>query len=233
VERGTKNLIMRLATVAVVALLCPRTSSAQANAGVSLTAADPPRWEVSGDIGWLSSNKSEIGPDWNDWYDVLSAGGSTGYYVTANLKAELRLAFSGEGSIYQEEPIDVPGQPFPGFRLREHHFRATTMRGGMTYQFFQNQWFHPHVGAGVEIARESDRMFTQSWRVPSREPGAPLVIPAVDGGTTVSWAVRPVVSTGFKWYVSERGFIRSDVSVAMGDKRAAQVAWTAGIGVDL
>ena len=25
------------------------------------------------------------------------------------------------------------------------------------YQFFRNQWFHPHVGAGVDIARETTR----------------------------------------------------------------------------
>ena len=187
---------------------------------------------MSGDIGWLSSNKSEIAPDWNDWYDVASGGGSAGYYVTPNLKAEVRLAFSGEGSIFQEERVDVPGQAFPAFRLREHHFRTTTLRGGVAYQFFQNQWFHPHVGVGIEIARESDRMFAQEFRVP-RQPGGTLVIPAVDGGTTVSWAVRPVVSTGFKWYVNERGFIRSDVSVAIGNTRAADVVWTTGIGVDL
>lgn len=232
-EPATRNLIMRLATAAVVALMWPTTASAQANGGISLTPADLPRWDVSASLGWLSSNKSEIGPDWNAWYDVLSAGGAAGYYVTPNLKAELRLALSGEGSIYQEERIDIPGQLFPAFRLREHHFRATTLGAGVTYQFFQNQWFHPHVGAGIEVARESDRMFAQAWRVPSREPGAPLVIPAVDGGTTVSWAARPVVSTGFKWYVNERGFIRSDVSVAIGNKRTAHVAWTAGIGVDL
>jgi hypothetical protein len=219
--------------VAVIALSWPTTASAQVSGGISLTPADWPRWDVSGDIGWLSSNKSDIGPEWNDWYDVLSAGGSAGYFVTPNLKAELRLAFSGEGSIYQEERIDIPGQAFPVFRLREHHFRATTLRGGVAYQFFQNQWFHPHVGVGIEVARESDRMFAQAWRVPSRDPGAPLVIPAVDGGTAVSWAVRPVVSTGFKWYANERGFIRSDISVAIGNRRAAQVVWTAGIGVDL
>jgi outer membrane protein W len=228
-----RNLSMRLATVAVVALVWPATSSAQANGGISLTPPDLPRWDVSGDVGWLSSNKSEIGPDWNDWYDVASGGGSLGYYVTPNLKAELRLAFSGEGSIYQEERIDIPGQSFPAFRLREHHFRAATLGGGVTYQFFENQWFHPHVGAGLETVRESDRTFVPEWRVPTRQPGQPLVIPAAESRTNVSWAVRPVVSTGFKWYVSERGFIRSDLRVAIGTRRAAHVVWTAGIGVDL
>jgi opacity protein-like surface antigen len=224
---------MRLATVAVAALLWPAAASAQANPGISLTPTDWPRWDVSGEVGWLSSNKSEIGPDWNDWYDVPSGGGVIGFYATPNVKAELRLAFSGEGSVYEEERIDIPGQAFPAFRLREHHIRATTLGGGMTYQFFRNQWFHPHVGAGIEVARESDRTFAQEWRVPSREPGAPLVIPAVDSRTNVSWAARPFVSAGFKWYFNERTFMRSDVRTAIGNRRAAHVTWTAGIGVDL
>ena len=103
----------------------------------------------------------------------------------------------------------------------------------MTYQFFENQWFHPHVGAGLEAVRESDRTVVPEARVLSRQPGAPLVIPGEDSRTTISWTVRPVVSAGFKWYVNERGFIRSDVRVALGNRRAAHVAWVAGIGVDL
>ena len=227
------NLITRAGTLAMAALLSPALASAQAAGGISRSPVDRPRWDVSGDAGWLSSNKSEIGPDWNDWYDVVAAAGSVGHYVTPNLKAELRLAFSGEGRIYSEERVDVSGQTFPVFRLREHDFRATALGAGVMYQFFDNQWFHPHVGAGFEIIRESDRTFAPEWRLPSRDPGRPLVVPAFDGGTNVTWAVRPVVSTGFKWYANERGFIRSDVRVALGNKRATHVAWTAGIGVDL
>jgi outer membrane protein W len=237
VQPGTRNIPIHLitcaATMACLALLSPASASAQANSGMSLTAADPPRWDVSGDVGWLSSDKSTIGPEWNDRYDVASGGGATAYYVTPHLKAELRLAFSGEGSIYQEERLAVPGQPFPIVRLREHHFRATTLGSSVSYQFFDNQWFHPHVGAGLEVVRESDRTFVPEGRVLPREPGAPLIVPGSETVTSTSWAVRPVVSTGFKWYVNERGFIRSDVRVAIGNSGAAHVAWAAGIGVDL
>ncbi len=227
------ELITRLGTLAAAALLWPALVSAQATGGISLTSPDLPRWDVSGEAGWLSSNKSEIGPAWNDWYDVTTGGGAVGHYVTPNLKAELRLAFSGQGRVYHEERIEVPGETFPAFRLREHYFRATTLGGGVTYQFFRNQWFHPHVGAGLEVVRETDRTFAPEWRLPSRQPGVPLVIPAVDGGTHVSWAARPVLSTGFKWYVNERGFARTDVRVSLGDRRATHVVWTAGFGVDL
>jgi hypothetical protein len=228
-----RNLIARLGALGAAALLWPADASAQSGSGLSLTPPDLPRWDVSGEVGWLSSNKSPIAPDWNDWYDVASGGGSIGFYVTPHLRAELRLAFSGEGRIAQEERIDVPGQPFPIFRLREHRFRAAAAGGGVNYQFFENQWFHPYVGAGLEIVRESDRTFAPESRVPLRPPGGPLVIPPAESRSTVSWATRPVLSTGFKWYVNERGFVRSDVRVAVGNWRAAHVVWTAGIGVDL
>ena len=64
------NLITRAGTLAMAALLSPALASAQAVGGISRSPVDRPRWDVSGDVGWLSSNKSEIGPDWNDWYDV-------------------------------------------------------------------------------------------------------------------------------------------------------------------
>ena len=65
-EPGTGNLITRLTTLAVAALTWPAVVSAQTSRGISLTPPDLPQWEVSGEAGWLSSNKSEIGQDWND-----------------------------------------------------------------------------------------------------------------------------------------------------------------------
>lgn len=231
-KRFPGHLIMMLATIAVVALLWPAPAVAQDASGVSLVPAGQRRWDVSGDFGWLSSNKSGIGAEWNDWYDVPAGGASAGIYVTPHLKAELRLAFSGEGRVDEEERIDIPGQPFPAFRLREHHFRTSTLGAGVAYQFFENQWFHPHVGVGLEVVRETGRVFSPEWRVPSRGL-PPAVIPGADAQMDVAWAVRPVLSTGFKWYVNERGFVRTDVRVAIGNTHAAYVAWTAGIGVDL
>jgi opacity protein-like surface antigen len=224
------NLIMRLGALAAAALLWPAAASAQGAAAVSLTPPDVRRWELSADVGWLSNNKSAIASGWNDWLDVPFAGGSLGRSITPALKADVRLAIAGEGHVYEEQRIDVPGQPFPAFRLVEHRVRTTTLSGGIVYQFFENRWFHPHVGAGLEIGRESDRVLTEEQRVPP--PGAQM-FPALDRGTRLSWHARPVVSTGFKWYVNERGFIRSDLRVTVGAGRAAQVAWTAGIGVDL
>jgi hypothetical protein len=176
-----------------------------------------PRWDLSGDVGWLSSNKSDISA-WDDWYDEPSGGLSVGRYWSSHLKTELRVALSGEGRTYEEQRVAVPWQTFPTFRLREHLFRKTTFDAGAHYQFFDNQWFHPQVGAGLAIERETERQFTP----PDREVTA-----------TGRWGARPFVTGGFKWYANERGFVRSDLRVYFGRDHVSHFTWTAGIGVDL
>src|SRR5688572_21961210 len=167
----------------------------------SAAAQDLPRWDLSGEVGWLSSNKSDIAPDWDDWYDEATGALALGRYCSPHLRGELRVAFSGEGRIVEEQRVVVPGQPFPQFRLREHYYRTAALGAGVHYQFFDNQWFHPHVGAGVAVDRESERQ---------------LMLPDPAETTTVRWTARPFVAAGFKWYVNERGFVRSDLRLAAG-----------------
>lgn len=211
----------RLLCVTAVALW-PCVAPAQTAGGISLLPAEPARWDVSGDVGWLSRNKSDIAPDWNDWYDVPGGGLSVGYYWTPHLKTDVRLAFSGEGRVHQEERIVIPGAPFPGFRLREHRFRTATLGAGIAYQFFENQWFHPYLGGGLEMLRESHQQFAHD-----RNTGGTL------DSVRVSWAARPFAAGGFKWYVNEHGFVRSDLRLSVGSGGVSHVGWTAGIGVDL
>jgi hypothetical protein len=224
----------RIRTVLIILLvLRAGPALAQGAAPVALSPDDPARWDVSGEVGWLSSNKSDIAPDWDDWYDVASGGASLGYYWSPNLRSEVRLAFGAEAGVYEEQRIAAPGQPYPIFRVREHHYRTATLAGGLSYQFFDNRWFHPSLGGGLELVRESERVFAPEQLMPSREPRVPIVLPAVNHGTTVSWAARPFVTAGFKWYGNERAFARSDVRVSFGGGGVAHVVWTAGIGVDL
>jgi hypothetical protein len=191
---------------------------------ISVTPAEPRLWDVSGDAGWFTSNKSEIAADWNDWYDAATGSVALGRYLTAHVRTELRVAFSSEGTSYQEDMLPaVPGQPFPAFNVREHYFRTASAGGGLFHQFFENQWFHPFVGAGLDVERESRR----TVRPPQR------LTPAATIEESVSYSAQPFVATGFKWYVRERGFIRSDVKVSFGSGGVSHTAFSAGIGVDL
>ena len=212
------------AAAAVAALLLMSSVAAAQQPVISLTPAEPRLWDVSGDAGWFSSNKSEVAPDWSDWYDVASGSVAIGRYLTPHLRSEFRVSFAGEGRTYEEEHLPpLPGQPFPAYRLREHYFQTTSVGAGIFHQFFENQWFHPFAGAGIDVVRESQRTVLPPQRF-------------FTGGTVderVSYAARPFVATGFKWYVNERGFIRTDVKVSFSTRGVSHTAWSAGIGVDL
>ena len=230
---------IRAAAFAAAALLGAHAAAAQDQPVMSLAPAEPARWDLAGHVGWLGSNKSDIGADWNDWYNTASGGVTAGYYFTPHVKAEVTTAMSRQGRIYSQESIPVPGAAFPIFRSREHFFAATTFGAGVSYQFFENQWFHPFVGGGLETVRETHRIDTPQQLIPGRpNPATPLVpvptqiLPATTGTTDVSWAARPYIATGFKWYVAERGFVRSELRSSFSNRGPEHVVWSAGVGVD-
>jgi opacity protein-like surface antigen len=230
---------IRAAAFVAAALLGAGAAAAQDRPVVSLAPADPARWDLAGHVGWLGSNKSDIGAEWNDWYNAASGGVTAGYYLTPHFKTDVQMAVSRQGRIYSQESIPVPGGAFPIFRSREHFFAARTFGAGVSHQFFENQWFHPFVGGGLEIVRETHRIDTPQQFIPGRlDPARPLVpaitqiLPATTGTTDVSWAARPFIATGFKWYVAERGFVRSEVRSSFSRRGAEHVVWSGGAGID-
>ena len=222
------------AALAVAALLLAGPAAAQEPAMVTRAPAELARWDVGGHAGWLGSEKSDVSARWDRWFSVAAAGVSVGRYLTPHLRADLQLTAAREGRVYGEEPIEAPGDPFPRFRSVEHDFQATTVGAGLSYQFFENQWFHPFAGGGVEVLRERHRVVRPELILPRRDPGAPFtILPESTEETDVTYAARPFVSAGFKWYLTGRGFIRTDVRTSFSNRGATHVAWTAGIGVDL
>jgi opacity protein-like surface antigen len=221
------------AAFAAAALLAASSARAQDRPIVSLTPPDAARGDVAGHVGWLGGNKSGIGAQWDEWYEAASFGASAGYYWTPHVKIELDAATTTEGHVFSHEPVDVPGQPFQSFRERRHMFRSTTVGAGIAYQFFENTWFHPFVGAGLEVARESARVdLSPLFPFPSGRDGAPIDVPdaSVEPGT--SYSARPYAAAGFKWYVSDRAFIRSDIRATASSTQVESVVWRGGVGVD-
>lgn len=211
------------------ALLITGTAAAQQPA-ISLTPADPARWDFAGSVGWLGADPSGAGTLGDDWYDTVAGAVSIGRYITPHLKAEIQGGISGEGRLYRVEELPLPGAP-PVFRAQEHYFRNATIGAAVFYQFFENQWFHPFAGGGIEVLRERDRVEVQVpfGPVPGRvlPPLPPLPSPQV------TYAARPFVATGFKWYVAERAFMRTGVQASFSNHGATHVVWIAGIGADL
>jgi hypothetical protein len=214
------------ACLALVVLL-PLAAVAQGSAAVMLDDPAPPSWDASGHVSWLAVNKGEVAPRWNRWYDVATIGASVGRFFGPHVKLEFDTMTSTAAQVYVEGQITVPPQPYPVYYAQPQRFRTTTISAGVSYQFFDNHWFHPVAGAGVESARETRTIDSRLLGPPS------TAVPVLDPpGRTVSWRHRPFADVGFKWFVSERTFIRSDVRTTFEPGGVGQVSWRSGFGVD-
>jgi hypothetical protein len=180
------------------------------------------RWDAVGFVGWRGVNKSEVAPDWDAWYDVAAFSASTSRHLTSHLKVEVDLSTTSTGRVLEQVFIGPPG-PLPYYSLREYRFRRTTLATALTYQFFQNRWVHPFLGIGLEGVRETERLEVQL---------APIRVPPPMPETRATHRARPFMVGGFKFYVSERGFIRTDVLTTFSSDGAESAAWRVGVGVD-
>jgi hypothetical protein len=215
------------------ALFLSAPAGAQQATGITLSPDRPARWDAAGHVGWLGVNKSDIiDTGWNEWYDTGAFGVSAGYYWTRHLKTELDVAIATESEIFTYDSLILPGELYPYPRPRQHFFRSSTYSGSVSYQFFENSWFHPFLGAGVDVVRESSRMNVGQQVVPGRDGRPPLILPAETIGWNAEVTARPFAAGGFKVYVSERAFVRSDFRTSFSSKGAESVLWRAGVGFD-
>lgn len=220
----------RVLSLAFFACLTTSIAAAQEpGRGLTLRPAAQSRWDAAAHITWLGERRVTAPFEWDRWINVASGGGSVGYYWTPHLKTEFDLSTSTEDEIYSVELIALPGTNtfFP--LQRDHDFRVTTASAGITGQFFENTWFHPFVGTGLEIVREREHVETTLSSVPPRTPLPPIV---TGPETSVRLKARPYAAAGFKVYVSERAFIRTDVRTSWSANGLAALAWHSGVGFD-
>jgi outer membrane protein W len=216
---------------AVVALAAVLLFAATAQAQTLTTSpAEPRQWDIAAHTGWLGGNKDDVAVEWNDWSDTWFGGLSAGRYITPHLKAEIHAVFAQRARLDGEGVLVPSGGLYPIYQYREHYFTTSSAGAGIAYQFGTNRWFHPHVGIGVDAIREHHRNQVPQQLVPGRNP--PLVLPA-SVTDTVTWAARPYATAGFKLYLSERAFMRSDIATSFFGRGIAYASWSAGIGVDL
>ncbi len=201
-----------------------------AAAAVTIRPAEPTKWDAAIYATWLGERWPDSSFDSNRWYGVASGGAQVGYHLTSHLKVELDVATSSQGQIYSFEVIPVPGSLTPLYLQRKHDFRVTTASAGLEYQFFENAWFHPLVGTGLEFLRERQHIETAFQTFSPRDPRATAMPPQPE--TLVRYAARPFIAGGFKAYVSDHAFIRSDLRVPWSPDGVAGLAWRSGVGVD-
>ena len=208
-------------------VLCGMSPAAAQDRLVTTVVPETQRhWDTVGLVGWRGVNTSDVATDWNDWYDVAVFSASAGRYVTPHVKVDLDLSTTTAGRVFGQELVAVPGGAVPTYRLWESRFRRTTVAAALAYQFFENQWVHPFLGAGIEGVRETERIEMQV--LPTRGQPSPILMPE----TRVRYSARPFVAGGVKWYVSERTFIRSDVLSTFSSAGAESAALRIGVGVD-
>lgn len=199
---------------------------------ISLAPSDPKRWDTSLTIGWLGGNKEEIGGDWNQWYDTFATSLDVGRYWTSRFKTDLGATFTTHGEVYSQEHFTLPGQSSPVFFSRQHRFGLSALNLSAAYQFLENCWVHPFVGAGVQLAWERQRVETPFPTAFGRDGRGPFTVPPAPDPSGTTFDPRPFLSSGAKFYVSENGFIRTDLSAAFDARGAARVWWRVGGGID-
>jgi hypothetical protein len=182
-------------------------------------------------VGWLSVDWGTRYPSGgSSWADSLFGGPSMGWYWTDHLKTEIDAGAGTTASAYASEPLVINGRTSYSFIDSSVTRRAAGI--SQHYQFFRNAWFHPYVGAGATITwqRVTERIgpvfiydeASRTSRVvsPERREGP---------HTQVLW--RPHVGTGFKAYMTQRAFFRSDLRVSLGHG-VEDLAVRFGFGVD-
>lgn len=219
-------------TLAITFAACLTASIATAQEPmptVTLLPATTSRWDAAAHVTWLGERRTREAFQWDRWVNVASGGGTVGYYWTRHLKTEIDISASTEDEIYSIEPIALPGTNTLFPLQRDHDFRITTAAVGLVGQFFENTWFHPFLSVGLEVVREREHVETTIPGFPPRS-FPPSVV--TEPETVVRFEARPYIATGFKVYVSERAFIRTDLRTSWSSDGLAALGWHNGVGFD-
>jgi hypothetical protein len=195
------------------------------------------KWDIAGIAGLFAGHSPdpEAQHYQQDWFQTGLGGVIIGRHFTSNVKVELEATRTGEGTQYVQRFVSIPGVSSPYPVAGEAQTTVTSVGTTLTWQFFENQWIHPFVQAGV--AAEFERRAVNTWAQQhySGDPrqGGVLVSIAeqIVAGPDTTTTVRAVLGGGVKMYVSPRLFVRTDGRAALGERRQ-DVSFRVGFGAD-
>jgi hypothetical protein len=187
------------------------------------------RADLTGTLGWLTANHESGSEYGDDWQSSLFAAVGAGWYWNDHLKTEVEFGAGSEATAYRSRTEVI--ERLPAFESSETAWSRRTAAVSQHYQFFRNAWFHPHVGAGLAVTweRRTDRY--EQVIVYDGPTGGRVVRPGRTEGPRTERSVSPFVSTGFKAYLTQRGFFRTDLRVALRDG-VEDLVMRFGFGVD-
>ena len=221
------NRLTLLAAASLVLGMAPR-----------LLAQDQPppprlmRGDISGTVGWVSIDKSDV-RSYNDWHSQLGVSGGAGWYWTDHHKTQVEVAATTGATVYSSEQIVVSPQQ-QTFLTTVRQYESQRVSLTQLYQFRRNEWVHPFLGAGLDIVREqsSRRDDPAYWYDPiSRQ--SRLAREPVQHGKRSEVTARAVLTAGVKAYFSRKVFALTDLLVGIGGQRTEDVQWRVGLGADL
>ena len=208
--------------------------------GTALVGAqEPPRNPLSrGDvhvvIGWQNLRQEQPpqpGCCNNDWVNSIFYGAAgAGWYWTDHLKTQVDFGGGTKADHYRYSYITT------GSQSTSTSSRLTVQQQNLAisqqYQFFRNQWFHPHVGAGVDIVRETTtEQYQPVFVYDSATRVSTQILPPRTEGPEHRVIARPFVETGFKAYMTRRAFFTGDARVGV-RHGIDEVLFRAGFGID-
>jgi hypothetical protein len=206
---------------AAVLVLTPPPALAQTQAGATAL----PRFDFTTSFGWYSANEGLTDPH-QSWYGrSLSRSVAAGYYWTEHLKTVVEVGWTGDGELYAEHPDTSPSQQTYGWA--NHVYSTSNVAVAQRYQFGHNALFHPDLAAGaivewVDHSGELGPLFGRNGN--AIQPRRPIP-------RSTDRRYRAFVASGFKAYMSERVFLRSDLRVAF-ERELVHVLLNTGIGID-
>jgi hypothetical protein len=220
-----------VATLLVLIVLVVTAESAAQSATL------PARWDVAAETGVFANHPRDqsLIESYEDWYSSPVLGLTAGRYLTSHVKVEAELQLTTRGRRYGQRLVDVPGLGVRPFGV-EQMTRTNSASTVLVWQFFDNQWVHPFVMAGVSI--DFDRVTVYRWPQSyyvgdPRDVGSQSVVaPGGDEDLGTVTTGRGLIGGGAKFYVSPRAFFRADTRIAIASGPSGHVALRFGFGVD-
>jgi hypothetical protein len=219
-----RRALIPLATT--VAFLVVSVAGAQT---IPAQPAQMPGWDADFSLGLISNSARDEGDDHDGSSVHAEARIDIGHYWTQHLKTEVGVGFLNRWDDYDYETFPVPGLPGGGYLFTNRQLRMAAVTPTFTYQFFENQFAHPYLSAGVRVGflethlTRSPQIVTQS-RVTYNAPGLDR--------TDSSVIVRPIAAAGFKSYFNERTFLRTEAAAVFDSHASPHVALRVGFGFD-
>jgi hypothetical protein len=169
-------------------------------------------------------------PDHNWAHAILFGGVGAGWHWSEHLKTQVDVGGGTPTRHYQYRARTING--FQASEISRVRLTRPSLAISQQYQFFRNAWFHPRVGIGLDIARETrTEHFEPVYGYDSVARVSRQLAAARTEGPTRRVVARPFGEVGFKAYMTRRAFFTGDMRL-MVHRGIDQALFRAGFGVD-